>query len=489
MGNLPMRGGRVAAGVLWTAVAAWGREAVNLGITLVLARWLGPEAYGAVGMAGVVVMLGQLLIGRGLREALIQRKDLSRAQLDTAFWLFCVLGISATIASLALAGPLATFFDAPEVADLARALSPLPTLTALSTFQLALLTRELRFASLTLRSLCSVLAGGTVGLAMAYNGGGASSLVGLLLAQAIAEAAVLWLLNPWRPGFQVSRAAIRDLGEFSLWLIGNSAVGFADQQILRAFVGYMYGSAILGFYVLSWRMFEVVLSVFITPISNTGLLAFARAQDDPQRLREIFLSVTSLVVLIALPAFSGCLILAPDAVPFLLGPRWSEGAIIFQVLCVFAITDSVLHAYDALLTGTGRASWIFAISGACVPILIVLLLIFGSWGVASAALIFLARNISIVPLYFRAMRDIVRNVHQTEFGRYARILAATFVMLAAVAWWRSSIKLVPMVGVVFSCAAVGVVTYLATSFLLARPLLLEAYRLVRLGGASIRRFE
>jgi O-antigen/teichoic acid export membrane protein len=331
-----------------------------------------------------------------------------------------------------------------------------------------------------------VLAGGAVGLAMAYNGWGASSLVGLLLAQAIAEAAVLWLLNPWRPGFQVSTAAIRDLGKFSLWLMGNSAVGFADQQILRAFIGYMYGPAILGFYVMSWRMFEVVLSVFITPISNTALLAFARFQDDPQRLREIFLSVTSLVVLIALPAFSGCLILAPEVVPLLLGPQWSEGVIIFQVFCVFAITDSVLHAYDALLTGTGRASWIFAISGACLPILMMLLLIFGSWGVASAAFIYLARNISIVPLYFRAMRNVVRNVHQTEFGRYARILAATLAMLVAVAWWRSSIKLVPTVGVISSCVAVGAATYLGASFLLARPLLLEAYRLVRLGGASLR---
>jgi O-antigen/teichoic acid export membrane protein len=480
---------RFAAGVLWTAAAAWGREAVNLGVTLVLARWLGPEAYGTVGMASIVVMLGQLLIGRGLREALIQRKDLSRAQLDTAFWLFCVLGTSATIASLALAGPLAIFFDAPEVADLARALSALPILTALSTFQLALLTRELRFASLTLRSLCSVLAGGAVGLAMAYNGCGTSSLVGLLLAQAIAEAAVLWLLNPWRPGFQVSTAAIRDLGEFSLWLIGNSAVGFADQQIMRAFIGYMYGSAILGFYVLSWRMFEVVLSVFITPISNTALLAFARAQHDPQRLREIFLSVTSLIVLIALPAFSGCLIIAPEAMPFLLGPRWSEGAIIFQVFCIFAITDSLLLAYDALLIGTRRTGRIFAISGASVPILVMLLLIFGSWGVASAALVFLARNISIVPLYFRAMRSVVRNVHEAEFGCYARVLAATLAMLVTVAWWRASIKLVPSVGVISSCVAIGAATYLGASFLLARPLLLEAYRLVRLGGASIRHFE
>jgi O-antigen/teichoic acid export membrane protein len=236
-------------------------------------------------------------------------------------------------------------------------------------------------------------------------------------------------------------------------------------------------------------MFEVVLSVLIMPISNTALLAFARAQGDPQRLRELFLSVTSLVVLIALPAFCGCLLLAPEAVPFLLGPRWIDGVIIFQVLCVFAITDSVLHAYDALLIGTARANWIFAISGACVPILVMLLLIFGSWGVASAALIFLARNISIMPLYFRAMRDIVRNVHHTEFGRYARVLAATFVMLVAVVWWRSAVKFLPAVGGISSCVAVGLVTYLGASFLLARPLLSKAFRLVRLGGASIGRFE
>lgn len=480
---------RIAAGALWTAAAAWGREAANLAITLLLARRLGPEAYGAVGMASIVVTLGQSLLARAIREVLIQRKDLDRRALDTAFWLVCALGLAASAVTVASAPGLARFFDQPAIADLALALSPLPILTSLSSFQIALLMRDLKFAALALRSLCGVIAGGAVGLAMAYAGYGALSLVGLLLAQAVIEVAILSASSRWRPGFHVAMAPARELGRAALWLMGNGVVAYADQQLMRGFVGYMFGPVVLGFYVLSWRMIEVVISLLVTPISNAALVAFARAQDEPEKLREIFLSTTALVALLALPAFTGCLVLAPAGVPLLFGPQWDAGVAIFQILCGFAMIDAVWHAYDALLVGTGRARRLFTINGACLPILAVLLLAVGGWDPTATAFVLLARDAVILPLYFRAASDLVGPVHHIEFGRYARFALATAAMGTTVMWWLPlGARTLPLPAALASSVLLGVAVYLVCSFLIARATLIEAYRTLRQGGAAMGRF-
>src|SRR3546814_14351564 len=64
----------------------------------------------------------------------------------------------------------------------------------------ALLTRDMRFDLLALRSVLGLSVGGAVGIGMALDGFGAWSLVGQQLTQQAIIAAVLWSTGRWRPG-------------------------------------------------------------------------------------------------------------------------------------------------------------------------------------------------------------------------------------------------------------------------------------------------
>jgi O-antigen/teichoic acid export membrane protein len=478
--------GRLAAGAIWSAAASWGRETINLGITLFLARQLGPEAYGLMGMATTVFMLGQVVLASAIYQALVQRERFEEEERDAAFWLACGLGLLASLITAVSAPLLGGVFARPEIVPLALALSPLPIVTAVSSFQTALLTREMKFSSLTLRSLCGVSVGGVVGLGMALAGYGAASLVGLFIAQGVAELATLLTSSRWRPRLRVSQAIARDLAKDSLWLIGTSLFGYADQQIFRGFVGFVYGPAVLGFYVMSWRMIDVVLSLIVKPITSAALVAFARSQNEPEKVRAIFLAATSFVALISFPAFSGCLVLAPKAIPLVFGQHWTAGVEIFQVLCGFALSDAMLHTYDTLIVGMGRRHQMFAITVASVPMLVVLLLVFGGWGPTSAGLVMLVRNVLLLPLFFRAMADLVGPIHMIEIGRYARLTMATAAMALAVFWWLDvSLSVIMLEGALTTSVLVGVATYLVAVFVIDRPSLLEAYRTLRRGAAAM----
>ena len=64
----------------------------NFLIFLVLARLLGPEAYGLLALSMIVPALGELVLSRGgWNEALIQKSELDPAHLDSVFWLLVVL--------------------------------------------------------------------------------------------------------------------------------------------------------------------------------------------------------------------------------------------------------------------------------------------------------------------------------------------------------------------------------------------------------------
>jgi O-antigen/teichoic acid export membrane protein len=77
---------RASLGVVWATAGAWGREAAGFAVFLILARLLGPEAYGLVAMASVVIAVAQLLVADVIQEPLIQRQKLEPGHLDAAFW-------------------------------------------------------------------------------------------------------------------------------------------------------------------------------------------------------------------------------------------------------------------------------------------------------------------------------------------------------------------------------------------------------------------
>jgi polysaccharide transporter, PST family len=61
-GRAPGLKDRAAKGALWASIETWSAQVVQLLIVLVLARLVGPEAYGLMAIALVIVRLSQLLI-------------------------------------------------------------------------------------------------------------------------------------------------------------------------------------------------------------------------------------------------------------------------------------------------------------------------------------------------------------------------------------------------------------------------------------------
>jgi PST family polysaccharide transporter len=164
-------------GVVWSVIQNWGSQAGSLIVFLILARLLTPEAFGLVALANVFLAFMQIFLEQGFTQALIQRQELEPEHLDTAFWTNFFSGILLTIIGFAFASSVANIFNQPKLIPILQCFSGLFVINSLSHVHQAILSRELAFKIMAVRTLIGILIGGIVGVVMAVSGFGVWSLV------------------------------------------------------------------------------------------------------------------------------------------------------------------------------------------------------------------------------------------------------------------------------------------------------------------------
>ncbi|MEN9419935.1 MAG: hypothetical protein RI988_3556, partial [Pseudomonadota bacterium] len=199
-----MRAADVARGLGWTTAAAVVNMLAQVAFTAVLARQLEPAAFGLFAMAGIALRFTSFFAQWGTFETLVQAPSLARGMVATAL----VVGLGSSLVMYALtaaAAPLASlYFQAEALTPLVLAFGLSLPLSALGAIPTALLSREGRFAHLSVIEVGAYVAGfGGVGVTCALAGLGAWSLVwGSLAQQALSTLAGYALARPdlsWGP--------------------------------------------------------------------------------------------------------------------------------------------------------------------------------------------------------------------------------------------------------------------------------------------------
>ena len=86
-------GRRVVSGAGYKFLGIALRTAITIGSTAILARLLSPADFGYIAMATVITEFAGLFGAFGFTNVLIQRRVISRLQLDTVFWATLAVGI------------------------------------------------------------------------------------------------------------------------------------------------------------------------------------------------------------------------------------------------------------------------------------------------------------------------------------------------------------------------------------------------------------
>lgn len=473
----PATARQISRGALWATVEVWGVELLQLLVFTLLARLLGPDAYGLVALAMAFVLVPQtLLVHGGWIEALVQRPDLTRAHVDSIFWLLAGLGLASLVALLAIAPWVEAQFAIPELAPLLAALAVCPFLTSLMVVPAGLLQRRLELAPLAVRSILGVGLGGAVAVALALAGAGPWALVANEIAWPLAGVLVLSLAARHRPRWGLSWRHCREIGRFALGITGAQLVALGELMLPRLLLGRLAGPVAVGHWGLARKLFNLAGELVSRPALRVALPGFARLREQGAGLTDALALAVELTALLSVPGFALLLVLGPDLLALAFGEAWRQAGEALRILAVLGPLIPFGQLLTSALQAAGRVDLVLVAAVLGAVLVLLLLVPLAASGVAGVAVAFALRDGLLAPLRLALVRRVLGVRVGVVLAPLPSILAAGAAMVASMLALRSLVEQPSGVALLAATVAAGAATYGAALLLVARPTLLRAAR-------------
>jgi PST family polysaccharide transporter len=339
----------------WVVVEKWSTRVTTFAVFLVLGRLLDPADFGLVALASVFVTILTDLLNNGFARTLVQRKELSELDKDTAFWTSSALA-AIFCAGLFLAAPyLAAANDAPRLTLILRSLSVLTLFAAVSSVPGSMLERNFRFRSLAVRRLGGAVAGGLAGVVTAVLGWGAWALVSQFLVSSLVSLVLLQAQVRWVPRWRFSRSSLAEMFGYGATVMLGELVVSVGLQVDKLIVGAFFGPTTLGYYFVAFRIIEIVVELATGVFGRVSFTTFSRIQDDLDRRRKAFRLLTVGTTLTAVPALALLAVLGTDSIVFAFGEKWRDSGSIATILAVAFIFGVVVRFDRGYFLAIGRS--------------------------------------------------------------------------------------------------------------------------------------
>jgi O-antigen/teichoic acid export membrane protein len=376
---------RTVKGVSWSAVSQLVTQCFTWAISIILARILGPKAYGLIGMTAVFSGFAMLFSDLGLGAAIVQRANLEKRHLDTAFWINALAGFVMTGLMAACAPLIASFYNEPRLTWLSIVIAFQFFLGGLNVVQQALIRREMRFRALAGVQIISTIVAGIAGLAMAFAGMGVWSLVAQPLCSSLIRVLLFWQVAHWHPSWSVELKAGKELFGFSAYVLGFNIVNYWGRNADNLLVGRFIGAQALGIYSRAYSLMLLPLTQITTVVAAVMAPALSSIQEDKARVRRSYLKAVSVVALLTFPMMTGFFATADRLILALLGKPWAEVIPIFKILCGVGLLQSITTTMGWIYQSQGRTDLMFRMGLAGSTGCIVAFIIGIHWGVLGVA--------------------------------------------------------------------------------------------------------
>lgn len=378
--------GRVLRGFAWKTASEVFLQGSKIVIAVVLARLLSPRDYGIAGMALVFAAVVPILSELALGAALVQRKHITEGDKSTVFWTTVTTGALLTALGILASWPLSDYYGEPSVQPLFASFSFAFLIFALGATHSALMTRDMNFRGLEIRTITAVTLGATVGIILALEGYGAWAIVGQYLATATASLILLWAFCTWRPRFTYSLSSLRALASYGGNVFGSHVLLQLAPNAQNLMIGRALGAAPLGAFVLAQNVVLIPFNRIAAPIQQVLFPAFSLLQDEPRAIAAMWLRANQVIAAISVPALLGLIVVAPDFVNLVLGGRWGGATPVIQALAIVGIVQALQRLNLSILQARNRTKALLWFSVGSFVAAVSSVVIGLHWGVVGVAI-------------------------------------------------------------------------------------------------------
>jgi PST family polysaccharide transporter len=344
-----------ARGAFWMMLSQGIIFGTNFVGIIILARFLTPSDFGIMAMAATVSNLIMMFRDVGLTTPVVQRRDLSDAQLSALYWVNITFGLVLTVATILMAPVVAWFYDQPDLTVIVSVLATGFLIGTTGAMQDALLRRNLRFGAMAAIKSAAAVVALVAGIVAAWLGYGIWALVIMRLMQTATQGLGSWLASRWRPGLFKRGTEVKSLLKVAGHVSGSQLSVYLSRNADNVLIGWYWGEHLLGLYAQAYKLLMFPMNQIGPPLNSIMLPLLSKLQGDPAAYRSAYRRVTEKIVILAMPLTCLILVFPGEVIHVLLGPQWADAAPILAWFGIAMIYQPVAATSGCLLMSQGRS--------------------------------------------------------------------------------------------------------------------------------------
>lgn len=321
-------------GLQWSAIERLLTQGIQLAITLMLARLLGPTAFGLLGMLVIFIAISNVFVDSGFTSALIRKNDRNDSDLVTAFYYNIAMSSLCYLALYISAPYVAKFYEQPELQPLLRILGVTVLINAFSLIPRVLLTIAMDFKTQAKISIVSALISGSTAMVFAYLDYGVWALVAQTIVTALSTSLLFNVISPWRPTGKVTKQAFGYLFGFGSKLLISGLLDVIYNNLYQIIIGKKFSPAVVGQFTQANQLASLPAMTITIIIQRVTYPMFSQLQDDSDKMANAYRITLKMAVIVIFPLIVGLAIVAKPLLTLLLGVEWEDASILLSTLCL-----------------------------------------------------------------------------------------------------------------------------------------------------------
>lgn len=366
----------VAKGFLWGGMSNAICQLLNLFIGIFLARILGPDDYGPIGMLAIFSAIAGSLQDSGFVAALANRKQVTHDDYNAVFWFNVIISLIMYVALFFSAPLIVDFFDEPSLLWLSRYIFLGFVVAGFGIAPSAYLFRELKVKERSIAQMLSIIVSGSVGILLAVNGYSFWGIATQSIMYVLVRSIVCWWFTPWHPTIKVNFAPLRYLFAFSYRLLITNIFLRVNWNIFSFILGgnRHYTRVDVGNYTKAAEWMSMGSEIVNGMVNNIAQPVLAKVADDGERQLRVFRKMLRFTAFVSFPLLFGLSLVAPQIIVIAITDKWIESAYMLRVLALWGAFMPIQSMFTNLLISRGRSvvfMWGTVIQGTIVFLLLV----------------------------------------------------------------------------------------------------------------------
>ncbi|KAA3613231.1 MAG: lipopolysaccharide biosynthesis protein [Calditrichaeota bacterium] len=332
-------------GIIWNAMNIVVNKFFRLISGIILARLLFPEDFGLYGLALIIIRFSRRLTNMGFASVIVQRKDISKNEIDTIFTASFAINLIVAAALYFVAPFFAEWIDEPKVTKVIQVISLTFLAAAFSLVAGNILKRDLRFKELSISRSMRPIFNYPAAIGLALMNFGAWSLILGELIGTLAMMLAMVLYSRWVPNFYFSIASFKKVYAYGMKVSFISYLNYFTNNIDYFLISKFLGMGALGYYERAFNLMNLTRKQLGRTVNETLFSAYSKINEDRERVVKNLSKVLNYVSLVGYPVLIWLFFAAPSLIVVLYGEKWLPTVLPLQIMCASGLLNTLIMVF------------------------------------------------------------------------------------------------------------------------------------------------